>query len=543
MNNTRYQCFLIALTLFGLMLRLIGLNWDEGRGLHPDEGNLVRAALELWPAGSVIPSFHAYNDLALWLPRLLSLPFCDSADQACLTLSARWLSALVSVATIPVAAALARLITGQVAGLVAAAAFAGSAPLVQWAHFGTTESVLVLLVMVLWLVAARWLAGQITDRRMMLWSASLLGIGFGFKTTAIMLSIIPLAALVLGGRVDRARWRLVAAGVLLTAGLALLSAPSLWLATDEWLAVMRHESAIVTGTQPAFWVAQFEGVSAGGFELTQLASSLAWVGLPLALLGLLGMSQRGWRYTAPGLAFAACYAAIVVGWEAKFFRYLAPIVPILLLLAATALGRCVQHPRSQTVRGLGCCALGLILMAGIDQASIYWSRDARILAESALLARALPNEVVAIEPHDLAQTADMAVLTLPLTAAEISPRALAEPLSRAGWLLIASRRNWAVLPRLRQSAPVICSYYAALADGELGFAPALRFERRSMFGALFAPGLGWEETRQVFDRPEVILWRNEARLSEEALVTLLQQTADPAACQPPALASKLRRLP
>ena len=82
----RYHRALIGLVVLAAVLRLLGLNWDSGRGLHPDEGNLIRAALTLGIDGRILPEFHAYNDLALWLPRLLSLPLCAGDDAGCLSL-------------------------------------------------------------------------------------------------------------------------------------------------------------------------------------------------------------------------------------------------------------------------------------------------------------------------------------------------------------------------------------------------------------------------------------------------------------------------
>ena len=44
---SRSPWVLPALLCAALVLRLLGLDWDEGRALHPDEGNLVRAAAAL----------------------------------------------------------------------------------------------------------------------------------------------------------------------------------------------------------------------------------------------------------------------------------------------------------------------------------------------------------------------------------------------------------------------------------------------------------------------------------------------------------------
>ena len=99
MAEQRSMPWMAMILMAGLVLRLQGLDWDQGRGFQPDEGNLVRAALALsWT--SPIPTFHAYNDLSLWLPRLISSAVCNPADGHCLTLAARLLSALFSAAAV-----------------------------------------------------------------------------------------------------------------------------------------------------------------------------------------------------------------------------------------------------------------------------------------------------------------------------------------------------------------------------------------------------------------------------------------------------------
>jgi len=543
LNERQYRNILVALVLAGAALRLAGLNWDEGRGLHPDEGNLIRAALELGTDGRLISDFHAYNDLALWLPRLLSAPFCDTADAGCLTHIARLLSALMSVATIPLAAAVARQLAGAAAGIAAAAAFAGAALLVQWAHFGTTESALILLVMALWFVAVRWQSGRIGDGAAALLSGGIIGIGFGLKTTALVLAILPLTALVLAGRPSARRLRAAALGLALALVLALATTPSLIFATDEWLSVMRFEADVVSGRLPVFWTAQFQGAVPGWYELRQLWSATSGAGLVLAVLGLVLMPRNSWRLLAPGLVLAVLYAAIVFGWQARFIRYLAPLVPVILVLAGVAVGRLAQPLISRAALACGVVGIGLMVMAGVDQAAIYMRPDPRIVAESVLTTRAAPGEAVAIEPHDLAQTGGLPRLDLPLTAPEVTADDLADTLSRAGWMIIASSRNWAVLPRQPGAAKAICGFYAGLANGDLGFVPVAHMRRDGPFGRLFAPDFPAEETRRVFDRPEVFLLWNEATLPADEIARRIARPVDPGTCHADALQEAWRRGP
>ncbi|MFZ1341075.1 MAG: hypothetical protein WAS26_18725, partial [Paracoccaceae bacterium] len=242
------------------------------------------------------------------------------------------------------------------------------------------------------------------------------------------------------------------------------------------------------------------------------------------------LPRQGWRALAPALVFAALYALVAFGWQAKFFRYLAPLLPVALVLAGLGIGRLVSQPARQLPMSLALAGLGLMAMAGLDQAAAYLRPDPRITVEAALLARSDPADLVAVEPHDLAQTGTRTRLTLPLTDIGIGPEALSGPLARAGWLVIASRRNWAVLPRQTDAPPVICAFYAGLAGGDLGFVPILRVRRDGPFGRVFAPSLSVEETRTVFDRPEVILFRNMDRLPEAELRLRLGAATPPQDC-------------
>lgn len=530
------RLLLLAIVALGAVLRFLGLNWDHGRGLHPDENNLVNAALTLGIDGRLLPEFHAYNDLALWLPRLLALPFCEASDRACLALVARTLSAAFSLAMIPLAAGIAARIATpdrrNHAALAAALAMAMSPPLVQWAHFGTTESAIGLLVLLLWFIALRWQTGDLTDRQLAILGGVALGVGFGFKTTALAIAVIPVTALALSPLAIGQRVRVLALFAAVLAIQALAFAPSVILATADWLAIMRFENGVVQGTVPVFWTEQFHGATNGVFELRQLWSLTSGAGLLLALTGLALLPRDRWRLALPGLAFAVLYAALTFGWHAKFVRYLAPLIPVILVLAGLGVAQILARVPSRTAQATALTGLALMAMAGIDSASAYLRPDPRVDAETRLMALARPGHSVVVEPRDLPQTGPLPRVTLPLVDGQASPQTLAAPLAGAEWLILASRRNWEVLPRQPGAAPVLCAYYAGLADGSLGYVPMLRSDRSGVFGRLFAPGLSAEETRVVFDRPEVFVFRNTAHLRAEDIAVALEQPRAPGDCAP-----------
>jgi len=155
-----------------------------------------------------------------------------------------------------------------------------------------------------------------------------------------------------------------------------------------------------------------------------------------------------------------------------------------------------------------------------------------------LLRLAGPDDVVAIEPHDTGQVGGLATIILPLSGQPPENDGMAEALAGSDWVLIASRRNWAVLP---QGDARACAYYANLAEGELGFTLSGRFRRNGPFGKLFAPGINAEETRVVFDRPEVLVLRNTGRLGADAIAARLGSPVVPERCTPAAIAAQFGR--
>ena len=102
-------------------------------------------------------------------------------------------------------------------------------------------------------------------------------------------------------------------------------------------------------------------------------------------------------------------------------------------------------------------------------------------------------------------------------------RRFAEILEQGDWVVMASRRNWMVLPRLRQRFPAACAYYAALFAGELGYGEAKRFENMPRLLGVVIPTTGAEETFEVFDHPTVRIFRKNRALTADQLAAAMDR--------------------
>lgn len=518
--EARWPLWLGLIVLAGGVLRLQGLGWDHGLMLHPDERNLVQAGLRLgWP-DRLIPDFHAYNGLSVYPPRLLAEAIWSAPGAPEVARAARLISAALSTLAILAAAGCGRLMGGAPAALGAAFLVALNPGLIQWAHFGTSESALVLAVLVLWRIAAGFLAGETGLWRAALLSGAVLGLAMGVKTSAAAFALVPLGALLAGVRGGPVRAALASGAAALLAGaIFLASTPAIWLRWDDYARVMEFESGIVSGETDVFWTWQFTGARDVIFELRQFPALIDPFTLALAVAGivaaLVALRRRG-RRAVPALLFLAGYAALVFFWHAKFIRYLAPMLGPMLVLAGWMLARIAGGFGARTARGLGVLSAGGALVWGLSFAAMYQAEDPRLQSWLWLAPRLADGDILLIEPVETgppfpepppAGAFETRILPLMEPTGLDKRLALAVLLAEGDWMLISTRRHSGVLPRMRIRFPAMCGYYDALFGGRLGWEVVARFRRRAPILNAVEPA-GWaEETFSVFDHPRPMVLR------------------------------------
>ena len=199
---------------------------------------------------------------------------------------------MAGTATVWVAALWARDLGKAVAGAAAALILGVSVPLLQWSHFGTTESALILVVVLLGWISSRALDGRMSVVRFALFGGMVMGLGLGLKTTVLAFALIPLSTLVLWRPGWRAGLRAVAIGGGLAATLWLATTPAIVLNWAEWRATMQFEGGVVRGTMDVFWTWQFVDRVPVLFELRQLWAATEGIGLILSATGLSAIASE-----------------------------------------------------------------------------------------------------------------------------------------------------------------------------------------------------------------------------------------------------------
>src|SRR3989344_470634 len=145
---------IFLILIFAFVLRVYGLNWDQGHHLHPDERAIVLASLPLQFPTSLSeslsvqsplnPHFFAYGNLPMYLLKGVSVlltpfsPLASSYDQ--INLIGRLLSALFDTGTVFLIFVLGRKLFSKTVGFLGAFFYAISVLPIQAAHFYAVDT-------------------------------------------------------------------------------------------------------------------------------------------------------------------------------------------------------------------------------------------------------------------------------------------------------------------------------------------------------------------------------------------------------------------
>lgn len=529
----------LACVLAAGLLRFSGLDWDGGQVYHSDEVTIAEAALRIDIPRQMDPDLYVYNAVPVYLDaevaRLVAWVTGDPAWKTALgrmALVARGISALASTAAVALTLLLGRRLLGDWGGVLAAAFQAFCPGLVQAAHYGVTESLLVAFFLALALVSAGagespepWSAGRTAL------AALIAGLAIGTKTSALSFLLLPAAAWLFSLKFVGVG-RTLKTAALFSVGTALtfvLVSPYSLVHFDRLSNQMAYENAVIRGTQVTWYTAPFLRSVNYVYE----AGSLIWLCGPLiAVLGLAGAA--GWLVSAvrdpkrrggvPILVFSLLYFAYVGSWSAKFVRYLVPLLPVLCLAAAWLLTRLAESRRWR-IAAVATGSLAVLSSAAFSLAilSIYLRPHTRLAASDWIYSNVPAGSTIAREQLDpplpavrYGKSPDRYVYrSVPCLQHDDAKKVeeIAKALAGADLLVVSSRRCVDAIRYLSPIYPMTNHYYSRLLDGTLGFSPIHRF-------ASYPTVAGWvirdedaEPTFRVFDHPTVLVFGNRGRLS------------------------------
>lgn len=429
--------FFIGFTFLLAYTRFVNLGWGLPYPMHPDERNMVISILQLkcdtttWN-DCLNPQFFAYGQFPLYLTFFLvkSIHFIQgdightiTFEEA--TFMLRIIAAVSAIVTGWLIYATARHLIPLIIpkdwkpdmrervfldrfGMMLSLVVVFIPGLIQFAHYGTTESLLMMLYMGLVYSSIRLLSGTIDRWKFVGLCGLLTGIALATKVSSLPYVAIPALALLLSfkpGKKSKAEtkktWLLkqlrqfgliVVAGclfLLIAAGLGVALSPYNWIAFTAFMGSMTYESGVGFGTILVFYTRSFFATLPVLFQFSRILPFV--MGLPLFFLFVLaffGLSWRKIQFNFVRFSFLLYFLPQAFLY-AKWTRFIAPVFPIMALLAALALPwlyvkiriALKQSPRTfLPLRIAMIVMLFVSIVPGIAFLSIYIKPDVRYIA-------------------------------------------------------------------------------------------------------------------------------------------------------------------
>jgi 4-amino-4-deoxy-L-arabinose transferase-like glycosyltransferase len=426
-----------VLALVALAVRLHSIGW--GLPEVYEEAYPFKSAWDMWGWGpgrefSLHPRFFRYPSLTFYLQFIaqavlftgmwitgqihsaIDFRVLYELDKTPFYVTGRTITALFGAATAPLVAVIARRIAlaggaprdgSTFAAVIAGLATALNGPLIAKSQEIEVDVPLTCLVAVAVLIAFRLLERPSLGNS--LWMGIVVGLATSTKYTGLIVLIPGVVALLWSTRAlprsSRARFLVTRTGVLLGAALAALLLTSPFLVID-YTAFLRD----LTLEREHQELGHF-GVAVGSaraYYLSALVSrGLGWPLTLAALGGVLWLAiNRLERHAAIVAVTSIVYLVIVGSWSMKAERYLLPILPLLMVLAAAFLARLMfslpsRWPGAVRRSIAAACALLMLgpLLPGLPEAWARAAPDTRTRARSWIEAHVAPGAFVVTEPY------------------------------------------------------------------------------------------------------------------------------------------------
>lgn len=534
-------CLLFTVCCFGAFFRFYNLNWDQGHFFHPDERNIAAAVSQIHFFGQLDPKFFAYGSFPIYLIRSAgdSIGFLTNNsrwvyDWERINLISRGISALLSSLTIILVFLVGQKIWEKKVGLIASFLTAFTVSLIQTAHYGVTESMLVFWLMIILFLSLKLLEQPTLKEYLRL--GLIFGLAVATKVSALSFLIIPILAHFFVSFKERKQFKYLnyqlrlLFSIIISFLTFIFFSPYVFLSWKSFRESMDYESGVATGKLKVVYVLQFEKTFPYLFQL----KNLIWQAGPVAILGFiaflflifLAIKKRD-KHLLIFLSFPILYFAYIGSWYTKFIRYMVPLIPFIILSTAWFL---VEIQKKWHLLGKIILTLALFssLLWSIAFFSIYTKESTRITAsrwiyqnipkESKILGEhwddGLPIDLPPNHPNDY----KIEQLTIYEPDSQQKIDYYAEKLSGSDYIIINSRRLYGTLIYLPEKYPITSRYYQLLFGDQLGYTKVTEFSSYPEILGVKINDDSAEETFQVYEHPRVMIFKNTKHFSKETLI-------------------------
>lgn len=576
--------FLFILLLFLLIYtRLINLDWGLPYPMHPDERNMAHALSQLNCNEFQIfnlkqlkscfnPDFFAYGQFPLYLGFLLlkiyyflignlkNIYFTDAV------IILRAISCFASVINAVVLLFIFRLLiqTKSLKSkkikifdfklLLIFLIIIFSPFFIQFSHFGTTESLLMLFYSIIVYLSILLIRNKKIEIKQIIYLGFFSGLAISTKTTGIFFMLVPIVCLFL--KIGKNKNYLkdilyILFFLAITAFSMIIFSPHNIISHSDFLSSMRYESDVAFGRYVAFYTRQFKHSISTIFQLRYIFPYA--LGLPLYISSLLGFLFLTWKNKEINLLRFAFLVYFIpqLFLFAKWTRFITPIFPIVLLFSILFFLKLFSKAHTFKNRFFKKYFLYILffslyislLVPGIAYLSIYTNTDIRFKASKWIYENIPDNSYILSETANVVdlpiidkKDKDMKVKYRNYTYISFNfynldndillQKQLKKHIENADYIFIPSRRVFANntcinekrenteflgyfndrCSNLKEEYSEINKYYKDLFSENLGFEKIVEFSsypRISLFGhtLITLPDEEAEETWTVFDHP------------------------------------------
>lgn len=379
---------LAAVLAVAIILRF----WALGRGIpyavQVDEPELVERAFGMMRSGSLNPHFYDYPGLSIYLQLAVSIirfitgaivgtwQSLGGADSADFYLWGRALTALVGVANVLLVFQIA-MRWGARHALLAAGLLAVNPLHVQYSHFVVPDTLLTFFVTLTLLLSLA--ASERNTLRSYALAGAAAGLAAATKYDGGIALLLPLIACWMSTAAKPSRLAAALAACAACVAVFLIAAPYTLLDLPGFLdafAKLTRKYQIVSEHPEAAWLTYLKYLARRSFGWPALLLAIA--GMILGIVRVVrGPGRIRWALVT---TFPLIYSWIICGQYVIVERYLLPIVPMLCILAATAvvsgvsLLRRYEIPRAPRTALIAALTIVALLPPTLN--AIAWDRDA-----------------------------------------------------------------------------------------------------------------------------------------------------------------------
>jgi hypothetical protein len=507
MQFNKIKNFLIPLFLLVLTLttRFCFLNWGNGFFFNPDENNMATSVVQM-SYSNFNPNFFAYGQFPLFLA-FFTTPHHNFSS---IILTLRFWSAFFSCLSIFFFYLISKdIFKSKKISFIFSLLLIFTPGLIQSAHFGTTESLLLFVFSANIFLSLKYYQNQ--QKKYFLFSILISAIGLASKITAIffvlpfylclfLLFLKNISRPVKGGARRAEGLNLIFNFLIFTfffLSLSIVFSPFNLIDFSNFKSSMLYETSIATGQLKVFYTHQFENSYAYFFQFKNIFPYVNGIFIFIfSFFGFFLFFKNKFKKELlliflPLLIYFLYAGQLFVKWT-RFMSPLFFIGPFFCLFLF------------KKVKNVFLTFILIILMIspGIYFFQKYFLLDIRIIASNWMISNIPSNSFILSESGN--------VVSLPLSSSKFTVNNfnfydpenlnnLSVEINKSDYIIIPSRRVF------KNNFSYTQNYYQQLFSGELGFKEIKKFNNQK---SLFLNSENAEETWSVFDQPVIRIYKH-----------------------------------